>query len=99
MRDVVEAYAAAVAAPNLPAGVVINVASGIPRMMGDVLHQMLSMSSAKIHVERDQALMRPTDIPVTAGDARRAAAMLDWRPTIAWEATLRDVLDAHRRDA
>ena len=99
VRDVVEAYAAAVGALDLPGGIVVNVASGIPRRMGDVLDAMLAMSGADITVERDEALMRPTDIPVTAGDARRAASMLGWRPAIAWETTLRDVLDAHRRAA
>ena len=99
VRDVVDAYAAAVLAPDLPAGIVINVASGVPRRMGDILDALLAMSGIAIRVERDDRLIRPTDIPVTAGDARRAAAMLGWRPSIAWETTLRDVLDAHRRAA
>ena len=97
VRDVVDAYAAAVVAPDLPAGIVINVASGVPRRMGDILDALLAMSGVAISVERDDALMRPTDISVTAGDARLAGAVLGWCPSIPWETTLRDVLDAHRR--
>ena len=97
VRDVVEAYAAAVGAPDLSPGVVINIASGVPRRMGDVLDAMLAMSDVEIDIEQDRALMRPSDIPITAGDARRAASLLGWQPSIPWEKTLRDVLDAHRR--
>ena len=99
VRDVVEAYAAVAGAVDLPSGIVINVASGVPRRMGDVLDAMLGMSEVEIDVEQDRTLMRPSDIPVTAGDARRAASLLGWRPSIAWEKTLRDVLDAHRHAA
>ena len=97
VRDVVEAYLLAATAPSLPRGVVINVASGKPRRMGDVLDALLAMSRAVIRVERDPALMRPSDIPVTVGDAARARDLLGWRPRIPWETTLHDVLDDHRR--
>ena len=97
VRDVVEAYARAVTAPDLPRGVAINVASGIPRRIGDVLDALLGLSRVAIRVERDEALMRPSDVPVTTGDARRARDLLDWRPSIAWNTTLEDILDAHRR--
>lgn len=97
VRDVVEAYLLAVEAPALPWGVVMNVASGEPRRIGDVLDAMLSLSRAPIRVEPDPALMRPSDVPVTAGDSSRLRALLGWQPAIAWTTTLRDILDSHRK--
>ena len=80
VRDVVEAYLLAATAPSLPRGVVLNVASGEPRRIGDVLDALLVMSRVAIRVERDPALMRPSDVPVTAGNAARARTLLSWRP-------------------
>ena len=97
VRDVVEAYRLAATVPSLPRGVVLNIASGEPRRIGDVLDALLAMSRAAIRVERDPALMRPSDVPVTAGNASRARDLLGWQPRIPWETTLRDVLDDHRR--
>ena len=97
VRDVVEAYLLAVEAPALPWGVVMNVASGEPRRIGDVLDAMLSLSRAPIRVEPDPALMRPSDVPVTAGDSSRLRTLLGWQPAIAWTTTLRDILDSHRK--
>ena len=97
VRDVVEAYLLAVTAPSLPRGAVLNLASGQPRRIGDALDAMLRMSRVSIRVECDEALMRPSDVSVTRGEAGRARAILGWCPTIPWEQTLRDVLDDCRR--
>ena len=96
VRDVVEAYFLAATVPSLPRGIVLNVASGEPRRIGDVLDTLLTMSRVAIRVEHDPALMRPSDVPVTAGNAARARDLLSWRPRIPWETTLRDVLDDQR---
>ena len=97
MRDVAEAYVLAIMAPSLPRHAVLNLASGEPRRIGDALDTLLRLSRVPIRVERDEALMRPSDVAVTRGDAGRARALLGWRPTISWEQTLRDVLDDYRR--
>ncbi len=97
VRDVVEAYMLALTAPSLPRGAVLNLASGEPRRIGDALDAMLRMSRVPIRIECDGTLMRPSDVPVTVGDAARARVLLGWHPTIPWEQTLRDVLDDHRR--
>ena len=96
VRDVVEAYLLAATVPSLPRGVVLNIASGEPRRIGDVLDALLALSQVTIRVEPDSALMRPSDVPVTAGNATRARELLGWRPCIPWETTLRDILDDHR---
>ncbi len=97
VRDVVDAYLLATTAPSLPRGVVLNLASGEPRRIGDILDALLRLSGVPIRVERDLALMRPSDVPVTAGNAARARALLGWCPCVPWATTLRDVLEAHRR--
>ncbi len=99
VRDVVEAYVLAIKMPSLPHGVALNLASGEPRRIGDALDALLAKSRVPIRVECDDALIRPIDVPVTRGDAARARALLDWRPTIAWEQTLHDVLDDCRHRA
>jgi GDP-4-dehydro-6-deoxy-D-mannose reductase len=97
VRDVVEAYTLAVLKNDLPAGTVLNVASGQPRRMRDILDDLLGLSAAAISIEHDEARMRPNDVPVAVGNASCARALLGWAPTVPWDVTLRDVLDHHRR--
>ena len=96
VRDVVDAYASAIVTPSLPSGIVLNLASGKSRRIGDVLEALLRLSSCPIRVEQDESLLRPNDVPVAAGDASRARELLNWQPMIPWTTTLRDVLDDHR---
>ncbi len=90
-RDVCAAYAAALAADLAP-GTILNLASGTPRRIGDVLAHLLRLAGVAPRIEPDPARMRPSDIPTAAGDAAAARAKLGWAPAIAWETTLRDVL-------
>lgn len=93
VRDVCAAYVAAIArAEALPPGAVLNIASGTPRRIGDVLADLLRLAGVAPCIEPDPARMRPSDIPTAAGDATAAREALGWAPAIAWETTLRDVL-------
>ncbi len=93
VRDACRAYAMVLAAaPGLPAGAVFNVASGQPRRIGDVLAAMLSLSGMDAAIMPEAARLRPSDIAVAAGDSAAIRARLGWRPTMAWERTLGDVL-------
>ena len=91
VRDVCRAYAACLAA-DLPAGVILNLASGTPRRVGDVLDALLAMAGVQADIQTDSARLRPGDIPRAAGNASLAARLLGWSPVIAWEQTLADVL-------
>ena len=91
VRDVCRAYAACLAA-DLPAGVILNLASGTPRRVGDVLDALLTIAGVQAEIQTDAARLRPGDIPRAIGDAGLASRLLDWSPAIAWEQTLRDVL-------
>ncbi|WP_333835303.1 GDP-mannose 4,6-dehydratase, partial [Rubrimonas sp.] len=93
VRDVVEAYASALlGARSIAPGTVINLASGAPRRIRDLLDALRARARAPVAVETDPTRLRPSDTPRTAGDAARARAMLDWAPRIPWETTLDDLL-------
>jgi len=94
VRDVCAAYAACLLAPSeaLPAGTILNLASGHKRRVGDVLQRMCELSGQTPEIETDADRLRPSEIPTAVGDAGRAQQLLGWRPLVAWEDTLRDVL-------
>ncbi len=93
VRDVCAAYAAALAhRDRLEPGTILNIASGQPRRVGDVLHALLAAAGVEAEVRTEAARLRPTDIPRAIGDAGRARALLGWAPAIPWEQTLADVL-------
>ncbi len=93
VRDVVRAYVAAIRhADALAPGTILNIASGTPRRIGDVLDALRGLSAADITVETDGALLRPSDIARATAKPHRAHAALGWRPEIGWERTLADVL-------
>jgi GDP-4-dehydro-6-deoxy-D-mannose reductase len=93
VRDVCAAYVAAIRnAEGLAPGAIFNVASGTVRRVGDILEALLGLARVAARIEADAARLRPSDIPLACGDARRARAVLGWQPRISWEQTLRDTL-------
>lgn len=93
VRDVADAYALAVRqAQSLGAGAILNIASGIPRRIGDILDSLLAKSCVRIEVARDPARMRPSDLPRILGDASRARAALTWSPRHAFDDMISAVL-------
>ena len=97
VRDIIAAYGLAVMANDWLDGEPFNLASGVPRRIGDILDDLLKLSSARVSVSVDKTLVRTSDTPMVVGDARRAAEVFGWRPNVAWATTLCDVLDAARR--
>lgn len=97
VRDVCAAYAAAVARGHeLQPGVAINIGSGTPRRIGDILDALIAKIGGTVEIQTDAGRLRPTDVMTAACDAGRAHALLDWAPRIAWDATLDDVLNDWR---
>ena len=93
VRDVAAAYARALERWDaLPNGVALNLASGTPRRIGDVLATLIARSGRDIRIEEAADALRPNDIVQSLGDAGRARQLLGWQPEIAWEATLDSVL-------
>lgn len=98
VRDVCDAYVAVLArAATLPNGIAINISSGTPRRIGDVLRALLQRSIVEIAVEQDAVLMRPTDVERVVGDIELARRILGWMPRRDWNETLDLVLADWRR--
>jgi GDP-4-dehydro-6-deoxy-D-mannose reductase len=99
VRDVCAAYALCLRhAGSIASGTIINIASGTPRRVGDVLDELLAVAGVTAQIELDPTRLRPSDIPLAAGNPARAQALLGWAPAIPWRQTLTDVLtDWHNR--
>ena len=96
MRDVVEAYVRLMEAA--PRGRPYNICSGREWRIGDLLDELLHLSSTGVTVEVDERRLRPADASVLQGDAGRARAELGWMPHIPVEQTLRDTLEWWRAE-
>lgn len=93
VRDVCDAYTACLGnAEALPPGCILNVASGLPRRIGDVLTTLLELAGVEATVAADSVLQRRAEIQVACGDSARIWELLGWAPSIPWETTLKDVL-------
>jgi GDP-4-dehydro-6-deoxy-D-mannose reductase len=92
VRDICAAYVAALAAPAIEPGTILNIASGTARRIGDILDMLCLLAGIAPDIETAHALLRPGEIATAAGDAARARALLGWRPAIPWEQTLADTL-------
>jgi GDP-4-dehydro-6-deoxy-D-mannose reductase len=93
VRDVCDAYVAALArADALAAGTILNIASGTPRRIGDILADLLRLGGVEAEIATGTTLLRRAEIPLACGNASAARAALAWGPRVAWEKTLSDVL-------
>lgn len=97
--DVVRAYATLIArAEEIADGSVFNVASGRPRSIESVLADLRGHARTPFAVRIAADRMRPSEIPVAAGDASRLTAAIGWVPNEDWDAALAGVLaDARTR--
>lgn len=95
VRDVARAYTLALAA-GWP-GMAYNVCSGVGRSVQALLDGLLALSAAPaIEVRQVAARMQPSDVPAQVGSYARLAADAGWQPLLAWQQTLRDLLDYWR---
>lgn len=76
---------------------VFNIASGQPRRIDDVLKLLLQQSSQEITVEQDLQRMRPSDIPLAAGNCRRIRELTGWQASYDLSSTLVELLDYWRK--
>ena len=97
VRDVARAYVEVLRrAEELPMRLVLNVASGVPRRIEDVLGRLKALARRDFVVEPDRTRLRPSDTPRAVGSRAAIEAVLGWRPEIPWEDTLAAVLDDWR---
>jgi GDP-4-dehydro-6-deoxy-D-mannose reductase len=74
-----------------------NLSSAKAVPIKEVLDRLVALSTAKIRVNVDRKLMRPTDEPVIMGDNRKVIRATGWRPKIPISRTLEDSLEFWRR--
>ena len=97
VRDVCAAYVETlVRADTIAPGTILNLASGIPRRIGDILAALLDLAGVSAEIATGTALLRRAEIPSATGNAEAARQMLGWEPRIPWRQTLADVLDDWR---
>jgi nucleoside-diphosphate-sugar epimerase len=92
-RDVADAYLALV---ESGAEGVVNVCSGVALSLEGLVGELLRVSGASVRVERDLSLERATDPPYVVGDPGRLHSLVEWRPAIALETSLQDMLEEWR---
>jgi GDP-4-dehydro-6-deoxy-D-mannose reductase len=81
VRDVIDAYLLILAgAETLPRRAVLNVASGQPRRIGDLLDVLVGASTRPLDVEIDPARLRSAEIPRAVGDATALRRHFGWIP-------------------
>jgi GDP-4-dehydro-6-deoxy-D-mannose reductase len=96
--DVVGAYCLALEKIfTLPAGLVLNICSGVPRKIEELLAGFLRLSTCTVAVEKDPARMRPSDIPLAVGNAEAARHYLGWQPQVSFDRILDEILNEWRQ--
>ncbi len=95
VRDTVRAYR--LLAERGTPGRTYNICTGHDIAMSETLEQLRSMATVDITSSVDESLLRPIDVPVHRGSARRLHQDTGWTPTIPLDQTLADVLDDARR--
>jgi GDP-4-dehydro-6-deoxy-D-mannose reductase len=100
VADVAQAYADLIGrAESLADGSVFNISSGHPRTIASVLADLRTRAQVPFEVRTAPERVRPTEIPLAAGDAGRLQAATGWRPRVDWDVSLTRVLDDARARA
>lgn len=95
VRDVVRAYHLLM--QNGIPGEAYNVASGETVTIRWILETLLRCASCAVELRQDPALIRPTTIRKSWGDASKLRRGTGWQPTIPLAQTLLDVLNDYRQ--
>lgn len=77
-------------------GSVYNVARGEAIGLEAALGRLIGISGLEVEIRRDPDRMRPADVPVMCGDARRLRA-LGWRPKRSFDQALEAIWEDARR--
>lgn len=95
VRTAVEAYWKLIRAEGAQ-GRVVNVCSGVPIRMADVVATLLDVAAAPVRVELDPARVKAVDMPVHYGDNRLLRNLTGMRPELDLRAALEE---AYRHSA
>jgi GDP-4-dehydro-6-deoxy-D-mannose reductase len=94
VRDMVRAYQALLESGR--SGRPYNIGSGVGRSIQSVLDALLSRARVSVRVETDPARLRPVETTALVADPTRLHDATGWRPAIAFEQTLDDLLEYWR---
>lgn len=94
VRDMVRAYVLLVEKGKI--GEVYNIGSGISYKISEILEKLLSFSDKKIEIQKDEALLRPSDNPDLCCDNTKINRDTGWKPAIPIDTSLKDTLDYWR---
>lgn len=94
VRDMVAAYLLAV--EKCAPGDVYNICTGKSIKISDMLALLLSFTKIKPEIKTDQTRMRPSDVPVLAGDCSKFIAKTGWKAKIPIEQTMEELLNYWR---
>jgi GDP-4-dehydro-6-deoxy-D-mannose reductase len=94
VKDMVRAYVLAI--EKGIHGEAYNIGSGVSHKISDILNKLVSMSTAKIKIKKDEALFRPSDDPELVCDNSKFTNLTGWKPEIPIDVTLKETLDYWR---
>ncbi len=94
VRDVARAYR--LIAEHGRAGAVYNVCSGVDRSIGELAERMIDRAGISLDLVPDPDLQRPSDNPVLRGDHSQLSQATGWKPEIALDTSLVDILNDAR---
>ncbi len=96
VRDIVRAYSAL--ALNGKKGETYNVGSGKAVSIKEILNIILKNSTKNIEIRRDEKRYRPIDIPIIEADIEKLRKVIDWKPKILLEESVKEILDYWRKN-
>lgn len=97
VRDIVRGYWAALDGGCKP-GEAYNLCSEKDYKIKDVLDLLIEIAGVDVSIQEDPERLRPSDVPVLLGDASKFRDATGWKPTIAYEQTLSDMVDYWRAE-
>ncbi len=96
VRDVVRAYTLLIQYGR--SGETYNVGSGKAISIKEILELILSMTEKQIEVRVDPQKLRPVDVPVIEADTSKIYHDTGWKPEIALETSIEDMLNYWREN-
>jgi GDP-4-dehydro-6-deoxy-D-mannose reductase len=90
--DVIAAYIALVERGS--AGETYNVASGAGVSVDAVARRVLALMGVDAKLDVDPALVRPVEVPMLVGDARKLRTATGWAPRLSLDTIIEDVIRA-----
>lgn len=91
IRDVVRAYWKLMTSKKVKSGEVFNVGNGKSYSVIDIIRILFKISKRNIPIKQVTQRIRKNDIPVAVADIEKIKKIVDWRPIIPIETSLREM--------